>query len=90
MTPHTHHGCRDVFERLDDYVDRELTPEEQVVVREHLQACARCAREFAFEAGVIDSLKRTLRRITAPPQLLGRILASLERTERQDRPAADA
>ncbi len=80
MSPHSHGHCREVFERLDDYVDRELTQEEQVLVQEHLQACARCAREFAFEAGVIDALKRTLRRITAPPQLLGRILTSLDRT----------
>jgi anti-sigma factor (TIGR02949 family) len=90
MTPPAHRGCREIFERLDDYVDRELTAEEQAVVLEHLRACAHCASAYAFEAGVIDSLKRTLRRITAPPQLLGRILESLERAARPDRPAADA
>lgn len=71
--------CQAVFERLDDYVDRELTAEEAATVEAHLAACAHCTSQYAFETTVLAGLKRRLRRITAPPELLQRILQSLER-----------
>ena len=49
--------CEEVFRRLDDYVDRELAEEETQMVRRHLDACAVCASEYAFEADVLDKLR---------------------------------
>lgn len=66
LTPLT---CQETFERLDDYLDRELTPQEVVRVEEHLRICAVCAREYRFEAGVIDDVRSKIRRIKAPDSL---------------------
>lgn len=69
--------CEQAFKRLDDYVDRELSPEEQRLVHEHLQTCQSCASEFTFEASVLDGVRDRLRRIAAPPGLLDRVLGKL-------------
>jgi anti-sigma factor (TIGR02949 family) len=72
-------SCEDTFRRLDDYLDRELSEEEMDLVRVHLEECAVCSSEFQFEAGVIDSIRRKLRRIAAPPELIERVWQSLQR-----------
>lgn len=69
--------CEDLFRRLDDYLDRELSGEEGERIREHLEACAQCAMEYEFEGQLLTALKEKLRRIAAPPDLLARISRSL-------------
>jgi anti-sigma factor (TIGR02949 family) len=69
--------CEQAFARLDDYVDRELAPEELAAVEAHLEVCAACAREFALESELLNELKRKLRSIEAPPGLLRKIGAAL-------------
>ncbi len=70
--------CREVFRRLDDYVDRELTPAEANTVLRHLEHCAQCAEEFDVEADVLNMLKEKLRHIAAPPGLMERIAQRLD------------
>lgn len=69
--------CEEAFRRLDDYLDRELTPEETVLVQEHLEICAGCAREFNFEASVLRGVRDKLRQIDVPASLQSRILSVL-------------
>jgi anti-sigma factor (TIGR02949 family) len=69
--------CEDVFRRLDDYLDRELSADEIRLVEEHLKVCAMCAREHAFEEGVIRHVRAKLQRLAVPPDLLQRISTSL-------------
>jgi anti-sigma factor (TIGR02949 family) len=78
------YDCREAFRRLDDFVDRELTGEEMRLVREHLQACAVCAREFAFERSVIDQVRDKLRRLDVPPDLMQRIARQLAAAREND------
>ena len=75
--------CEEAFRRLDDYLDRRLTPEEARLVEEHLQICAACTQEFTFERSVLTGVRRKLRHLQAPPDLLGRVLSQLQqrRTE---------
>ncbi len=81
--PHQHGlNCRETFRKLDDYVDRELSPDEQQAVAEHLEECARCAQEFAVERDMLDALKNKLRRIAAPQGLMETIAARLRQAER--------
>ena len=70
--------CEEVFARLDDYLDRELTPDEMRLVREHLATCALCASEYRFEAGVLEGIRDKLRRISVPSDLMARISARLQ------------
>jgi anti-sigma factor (TIGR02949 family) len=69
--------CEEVFRRLDDYLDRELSQDEMQSVKEHLSVCARCAAESVFEGSVINELKAKLRRIMVPPDLLAQVARAL-------------
>lgn len=69
--------CEEVFARLDDYVDRELSAEELREVEAHLEWCAMCTREYAFESTVVRMLKERVRRIEAPPDLKARVFTAL-------------
>jgi len=71
--------CEEAFRRLDDYVDRQLSTEETRLIEEHLHQCAACSREFVFEASVIRAVRRKLRRLAAPPDLLERITQDIAR-----------
>ena len=73
--------CEEVFRRLDDYLDRELTPAEIQRVREHLATCEVCTKEFQFEERILTGLKDRLRRITAPPDLMEKISRALARAK---------
>jgi anti-sigma factor (TIGR02949 family) len=79
MSQVNRYTCEEMFRRLDDYVDRELNDYEMQLAREHLETCAACAREYAFESGVLREIKSKLRRIDVAPELLERIAADLAR-----------
>ena len=71
------YSCEEVFRRLNDYLDRELSPAEMALVQQHLDTCAQCAGEHAFEASVLRELKAKLRRIDVPQSLIAKIDAIL-------------
>lgn len=73
-------NCEEAFRRLNDFLDRRLTPEEMRIIEEHLEVCAWCTREFNFEASVLYGVKRKLRQLEAPPDLVTRILSKLPPT----------
>jgi anti-sigma factor (TIGR02949 family) len=69
--------CEEAFRRLDDYLDRELSPDEMRRIEEHLRVCEVCTSEFVFEASVLTGVRGKLQSIAAPPDLLARIAARL-------------
>ena len=69
--------CEQAFARLDDYLDRELSPQEITEVEQHLAVCAVCTREFTLEHEVLDLIRTKLRRIRLPEGLRERISAAL-------------
>jgi len=73
--------CEEAFSRIDDFLDRALSPEEMQLVQAHLDICAACTREFRFEASVIDGVRDKLRRVNVPPDLLARISRKLAEPE---------
>ena len=79
MTHLSRYTCEEAFRRLDDYLDRELSPEETALVKEHLEVCAGCAREFDFEASLLKGVRAKLRQIELPPTLQARILGVLDK-----------
>lgn len=81
MAPIDRYTCEETFRRLDDYLDRELTPHEMQLVEGHLEVCALCASEYTFEASVLERLRGKLRRIPAPANLLTKISRALERAQ---------
>jgi anti-sigma factor (TIGR02949 family) len=75
--PLNRHTCEEAFRRLDDFLDRRLSPEETRLVEEHLQICEACTREFNFESSVLEGVKRKLRHVEVPNDLLARILRQI-------------
>jgi anti-sigma factor (TIGR02949 family) len=76
--------CEEIFSRLDDYLDRELSPAEIRLVEEHLETCAACASEHRFESGVLRGVRDKLPRISVPSDLMVRIAARIAQAS-QDR-----
>jgi anti-sigma factor (TIGR02949 family) len=69
--------CEQMFRKLDDYLDRELSAEEADLVRAHLAECEVCAAEYQFERTILDEVRAKLRRIALPEGLRERLLARL-------------
>ncbi|HEU5220158.1 MAG TPA: zf-HC2 domain-containing protein [Gemmatimonadales bacterium] len=76
--------CAEVLQRLDDFLDRELAPDEMALVQEHLDQCAMCAEEHHYERHILDGVKDKLRRISAPTGLLGRVRSAIARARVED------
>jgi anti-sigma factor (TIGR02949 family) len=78
MTERSSLTCIEVFNRLDDYLDRNLSEEEVTLVARHLSDCLLCANEYRFEATVLEGLKSRLRQIEMPPHVLSSIMLRLQ------------
>lgn len=69
--------CCDAVQRLNLFLDRELTPDDLVEVQGHLDACPHCLTEFRLQA----ELKRLVRVCVccdhAPADLHLRVLSLL-------------
>ena len=76
--------CEEAFRRLDDFLDRRLSETEMRLIEEHLEICAACAHEFAFETSVLSGVRRKLRQLSMPPDLLARIAAKIRAAEDAD------
>jgi anti-sigma factor (TIGR02949 family) len=76
--PLNRNTCEEAFRRLDDFLDRRLSREDTRLVEEHLQICEACTREFSFEASVLNGVKRKLRQLEVPSDLLAKVLSRLQ------------
>ncbi|MCH8978927.1 MAG: zf-HC2 domain-containing protein [Armatimonadetes bacterium] len=74
--------CEDAFNKLDDFLDRELSPEEIELVQKHLNKCAQCAEAYDFEGSMLQCVRRKIERLDLPSELLGRISKALEEADR--------
>jgi anti-sigma factor (TIGR02949 family) len=70
-------NCEETYQRMQDYLDRELSPSEMALVTEHLNGCGICSEEFEFEATVLRKLGRTLVETDVPHDLVERVLNAL-------------
>ena len=59
------YGCREALERLDDYIDHELSPEEERKVAQHLKICRHCLGKFEFQQELLVGLRAKVQ--NAPP-----------------------
>lgn len=88
MTHLSRYTCEQVFRRMDEYLDRELRAVEAELVRQHLETCAACAHEFAFESSVLEELRTKLRRVDLPATLRDSIAGKLAAARAAERGAA--
>ncbi len=70
--------CGEVFERLQDYLDRELSAEEIAAVDAHLENCTMCSGEYRFEANVLRYVAQNLAEVPVPADLNDRLSSMLK------------
>jgi anti-sigma factor (TIGR02949 family) len=81
MSAPDRYTCEEAFRRISDYLDRALNAEEMRLVREHLETCAVCAREFNYEASVLREVRSKLEHLDVPADLIARISDRLRQAE---------
>jgi anti-sigma factor (TIGR02949 family) len=81
--------CEETFRRLDDYLDRELEPNEMALVEQHLRTCETCARLYRFEAGVLRTIRSKLQRLKAPPALQSTVSRLIREHQEDARPGGE-
>lgn len=74
--------CEEALRRLEDFLDRELSPEEMARVQRHLDTCAACTSQFQFERDVLAGLKEKVRRLSLPPELQEKITRRIDAERR--------
>ena len=79
MSDIDYRSCAQVFARLDDWVDRELSADDLEQIQRHLEICAVCASEFRIEGNLLRAVRGKLRRIQLPPGLEGRVWRRINR-----------
>lgn len=70
-------NCRECVEHLYEYLDRELTPELEREVRDHLSHCPPCIDQYDAEALFLKFVKAKCSTQGASPTLRRRILDQL-------------
>ena len=74
-------SCREAFERLDDFLDRELTVEEIARVEAHLCECVECAEAYKFEGRALECVRAKVGKMKLPQDLHDRVIAALDECE---------
>jgi mycothiol system anti-sigma-R factor len=70
-------NCRDCLLALDSYIDRELSDEDIVQVRVHLDDCGGCLDLFKFEESVRRLVRIRCQEQSAPQTLRARVEVTL-------------
>jgi mycothiol system anti-sigma-R factor len=75
--------CKDCARALYPYLDRELSEEDVVQVRQHLEDCGGCLHLFQFQASLSRLVQVRCQEQTAPESLRAQVIARL--TQERDR-----
>jgi anti-sigma factor RsiW len=70
-------NCAGVLERLDGWLDGELSPADTDAVARHLETCAACSGVLANRAALRERLRRVARSAEPAPELAARIHSCL-------------
>lgn len=70
--------CRDVLDRVYTYLDDELGEVDCAEIRQHLDECAPCLREFGLEKEVQKLVNRCCGNDPVPAELRSKVMARIE------------
>lgn len=73
-----------VLDRLDDYLDAELSPTGMRMVRAHLALCDVCAAEYREAVALAATVRHHLRRVVVPAGLRARLAVALRELSSSD------
>ena len=69
--------CAEVLERLYAYLDEELSAPAYAKIRQHLDECGPCLREYGLEE-VVKQLVHRCCKDPAPPELRTKVMARIQ------------
>lgn len=70
--------CSEVLDRVYEYLDGELDRDRVHVIKEHLDECSPCLREFGLEEAVKSLVKRSCGRDDVPGDLRSKVMTRIE------------
>lgn len=76
--------CRDVLDRVYTYLDDELGETDCAEIRQHLDECAPCLREFGLEQEIKALVHRCCGREPVPTELRSKVLARIEQVRESE------
>lgn len=79
--------CEHVLERLWEFLDGELPPEDEAAVKKHLDVCNLCYPQYDFQRAYFEYAHRVAERDHASPSLRRKLF---QRILEQDRKGGDA
>ena len=73
-----HHDtdCREVLDRVYEYLDAEVTPQDVAKIRQHLDECGPCLAEYDLEHALKALVRRSCCEV-APAELRVRIMTRI-------------
>lgn len=71
--------CHEAMEKLFEFLDRELDPEEHEEVARHFEVCARCYPALTFERSFREALLRSQEGEATPPELRSKVIQALQK-----------
>ena len=74
--------CSEILDRVYSYLDHELPEEGIAQVREHLDECAPCLREFGLEEAVKRLVHKSCGSEPTPADLRHKVLTRIEASTR--------
>jgi mycothiol system anti-sigma-R factor len=69
--------CREVLDRVYEYLDREMTSDDCDKIRVHLEECAHCLRQYNLDEALKALIRRSCGCEPAPQTLRARILVRI-------------
>lgn len=79
MSCGNHHDtdCREVLDRVYEYLDGEMTSDDCAQIRQHLQECGPCLREYDLDEALKALIRRSCGCEAAPNGLRTRIMTRI-------------
>lgn len=79
---HDHHSCMALFEKMSEYIDRELDAAERAQVEAHIRACCHCQACYETLQRTVDLCRSSARDFTLPDTLTEKLRALIEAANR--------
>jgi hypothetical protein len=76
--------CHDIREKLSAYVEGLISPEEKLLIEEHLKVCQHCTESLADLKKTLEYV-RNLEEVEPPPWLTGKVMATVRSEAEQKR-----
>lgn len=74
-------NCEHVLARLWEFLDEELSPADEIQVRQHLEICNQCFPRYDFQRAYFAYARRIRERDHASPELRRRVFRTILKQE---------